>query len=83
MTNIRSTRIRVGGVLSDIDNGNINASEFPERIRELGLAELRELGRELIARAEQDKGASGTKEYIPIVQEAVRILLDIGQRNPK
>ena len=41
-----------------------------------GEAELRELGRDLLRRAEQDKDASGNSEYIAVVQEAVRRLLD-------
>jgi hypothetical protein len=70
------TGIRVRSVLSDIDSGKLNASELSNRIRELELAELRELGRDLLRRAEQDKDASGNSEYIAVVQEAVRRLLD-------
>jgi len=70
------TGIRVRSVLSDIDSGKLNASELSNRIRELELAELRELGRDLLRRAEQDKDASGNSEYIAVVHEAVRRLLD-------
>ena len=83
MTNMRSNGNRVRSVLTDIDTGNINASGFRYRIRELGLDELRALGRELIIRAEQDNGANDTNEYLPVIQEAVRRLLDTGQRNPR
>jgi hypothetical protein len=70
------TGIRVRSVLSDIDSGKLNASELSNRIRELELAELRELGRDLLRRAEQDKEASDTIACIAVVQEAVRRLLD-------
>ena len=72
----RTTGTRIRSVLSDIDSGKLNASELSNRIRELELAELRELGRDLLRRAEQDKDASGNSEYIAVVQEAVRRLLD-------
>ena len=74
------TGIRVRSVLSDIECGKIHASELSNRISELDLAELRELGRELVRRAEQDKEASDTSECIGVIQQAVRRLLDT--RNP-
>lgn len=75
------TGIRVRSVLSDIEYGKIHASELSNRISELDLAELRELGRELVRRAEQDKEASDTSECIGVIQQAVRRLLDTRHRN--
>jgi preprotein translocase subunit SecA len=75
------TGIRVRSVLGDIDSGKLNASELSNRIRELELAELRELGRDLLRRAEQDKEADDTRKCIAVVQEAVRRLLDTRHRN--
>ena len=72
----RTTGTRIRSVLSDIDRGNIGASEVSTRIRELELHELRGLGRALLRRAEQDKDASDNTECIAVVQEAVRRLLD-------
>jgi hypothetical protein len=73
---MRSLATRVRDVLNDIDGGNISPFELATRIGELQLDELRALGRVLLTRAGQDNDATQTNEYLTIVQEAVRRLVD-------
>jgi hypothetical protein len=73
---MRLIGVRVGSILSDIDGANISSFELADRIGELQLDELRALGRVLLTRARQDKDATQTNEYITVVQEAVRRLVD-------
>jgi hypothetical protein len=67
---------RVRDVFNDIDGSNIGTFELATRIGDFQLDELRALGRVLLTRAGQDNDATQTNEYLTIVQEAVRRLVD-------
>ena len=68
---LRDCSARVRDTLRDIDEDDISASELSNRIGELPLHELRQLGRELQRRAKEDSAAADANEHIAVVRTAV------------
>jgi hypothetical protein len=73
---LKDCSARVRDILMHIDEGDISASELSNRMSELPLHELRQLGRELQRRAKEASDAEDADERVALVRTAVSRCLD-------